>query len=131
MTKCAVSFGGARGVEAEVKRARQCLGRGQMLALLPAHALKQRLRPRHADGVLMEEHQAPQVDFLDTNVVGNVHKAALPRCVAPFSHRSYASYTLGGATKSTLREIGNGPYQALRKAVQSQSCTGCWLHWNL
>jgi MoaA/NifB/PqqE/SkfB family radical SAM enzyme len=64
------------------------------------------------------------------------HGRALPCCIAPFSARDYASYTLGDATQQSLREIWNGPaYRELRRSLLSatpwQSCQGCGLRWSL
>ena len=61
---------------------------------------------------------------------------ALPCCIAPFSQRGYANYTLGDATQASLREIWNGPaYQRFRTALQSDapatSCASCGLRWSL
>ena len=61
---------------------------------------------------------------------------ALPCCIAPFSQRGYANYTLGDATQASLREIWNGAaYQHFRTALQSaapaKSCASCGLRWSL
>jgi MoaA/NifB/PqqE/SkfB family radical SAM enzyme len=61
---------------------------------------------------------------------------ALPCCIAPFSLRGYASFTLGDATQETLREIWNGPrYQEFRRALASDRppdvCSRCGLRWSL
>lgn len=61
---------------------------------------------------------------------------SLPCCVAPFSMRGYASFTLGDATQETLREIWDGPrYQAFRTALASDrpppACASCGLRWSL
>jgi MoaA/NifB/PqqE/SkfB family radical SAM enzyme len=61
---------------------------------------------------------------------------ALPCCIAPFSQRGYEHYTLGDATRESLREIWNGPaYQAFRAALLSDrppaSCANCGLRWSL
>jgi MoaA/NifB/PqqE/SkfB family radical SAM enzyme len=61
---------------------------------------------------------------------------ALPCCIAPFSLRGYASFTLGDATQETLREIWNGPrYQEFRRALASDRppdvCSHCGLRWSL
>jgi MoaA/NifB/PqqE/SkfB family radical SAM enzyme len=61
---------------------------------------------------------------------------ALPCCIAPFSQRGYANYTLGDATQETLAEIWNGPaYQRFRAALHSdvppKSCASCGLRWSL
>jgi MoaA/NifB/PqqE/SkfB family radical SAM enzyme len=61
---------------------------------------------------------------------------ALPCCIAPFSQRGYESFTLGDATRETLREIWNGPrYREFRRALASDhpppSCAGCGLRWSL
>jgi MoaA/NifB/PqqE/SkfB family radical SAM enzyme len=64
------------------------------------------------------------------------HGTALPCCIAPFSLRGYASFTLGEATQQSLREIWNGPrYQEFRRALLSEqppaACAGCGLRWSL
>jgi MoaA/NifB/PqqE/SkfB family radical SAM enzyme len=64
------------------------------------------------------------------------HGRALPCCIAPFSARDYASYTLGDATQQSLREIWNGAaYQDLRRALLSDEpwkpCQNCGLRWSL
>jgi MoaA/NifB/PqqE/SkfB family radical SAM enzyme len=64
------------------------------------------------------------------------HGQALPCCIAPFSMRGYASFTLGDATQQTLREIWNGPrYQEFRRALLSgeppAACARCGLRWSL
>lgn len=64
------------------------------------------------------------------------HGRALPCCIAPFSARGYASYTLGDATQQTLREIWNGaPYQSFRRALLTDAppapCSNCGLRWSL
>ena len=61
---------------------------------------------------------------------------ALPCCIAPFSLRGYASFTLGDATQETLREIWNGPrYQEFRRSLASDRppdvCSRCGLRWSL
>jgi len=61
---------------------------------------------------------------------------ALPCCIAPFSARDYATYTLGDATQETLREIWNGAvYQEFRAALTGDEppkpCQGCGLRWSL
>jgi MoaA/NifB/PqqE/SkfB family radical SAM enzyme len=61
---------------------------------------------------------------------------ALPCCIAPFSQHGYENYTLGDATKETLREIWNGPaYASFRDALLSDqppsACGGCGLRWSL
>ncbi len=61
---------------------------------------------------------------------------ALPCCIAPFSARGYENYTLGDATKQTLREIWNGPaYQSFRETLTSEAppkpCQGCGMRWSL
>jgi MoaA/NifB/PqqE/SkfB family radical SAM enzyme len=61
---------------------------------------------------------------------------ALPCCIAPFSMRGYASFTLGDATQEALREIWNGPrYQEFRRALASDrppdACSRCGLRWSL
>ena len=64
------------------------------------------------------------------------HGKALPCCIAPFSMRGYASFTLGDATQQSLREIWNGErYQAFRRALLSEqppaACERCGLRWSL
>jgi len=64
------------------------------------------------------------------------HGRALPCCIAPFSARGYASYTLGDATQETLREIWNSTaYQQFRGALLSdrppEPCANCGLRWSL
>jgi MoaA/NifB/PqqE/SkfB family radical SAM enzyme len=64
------------------------------------------------------------------------HGKALPCCIAPFSMRGYASFTLGDATQQTLRDIWNGArYQEFRRALLSEhppdACAGCGLRWSL
>ena len=64
------------------------------------------------------------------------HGRALPCCIAPFSARGYASYSLGDATRQSLREIWNGPaYQDFRTALVGDTpprpCQGCGLRWSL
>lgn len=64
------------------------------------------------------------------------HGRALPCCVAPFSARGYATYTLGDATQQTLREIWNSSaYQQFRGELLSDSppkpCANCGLRWSL
>jgi len=64
------------------------------------------------------------------------HGKALPCCIAPFSMRGYASFTLGDATQQTLREIWNGArYQDFRRALLSDqpppACARCGLRWSL
>jgi MoaA/NifB/PqqE/SkfB family radical SAM enzyme len=64
------------------------------------------------------------------------HGRALPCCIAPFSLRGYDGFTLGDATRETLREIWNGPrYRAFRRALLSETphtaCAGCGLRWSL
>ena len=61
---------------------------------------------------------------------------ALPCCIAPFSQRGYQNYTLGDATRQTLREIWNGEaYGSFRDALLSDqppsACAGCGLRWSL
>ena len=61
---------------------------------------------------------------------------ALPCCIAPFSQRGYENYTLGDATKQSLREIWNGPaYREFRDALLSNqppaACANCGLRWSL
>lgn len=64
------------------------------------------------------------------------HGKALPCCIAPFSMRGYASFTLGDATQESLREIWNGPrYREFRRALLTDrppaTCAGCGLRWSL
>ncbi|MDP4006582.1 radical SAM/SPASM domain-containing protein [Methylobacterium sp. NEAU K] len=64
------------------------------------------------------------------------HGRALPCCIAPFSVRGYANYTLGDATQATLREIWNGEaYRDFRTALLSDTppapCKNCGLRWSL
>jgi MoaA/NifB/PqqE/SkfB family radical SAM enzyme len=64
------------------------------------------------------------------------HGRALPCCVAPFSLRGYQTFTLGDATRQTLREIWNGAkYRDFRRALLSDhphvACADCGLHWSL
>jgi MoaA/NifB/PqqE/SkfB family radical SAM enzyme len=64
------------------------------------------------------------------------HGRAIPCCIAPFSMRGYASFTLGDASQQTLRDIWNGPgYQEFRAALLSDTppsaCAGCGLRWSL
>ena len=64
------------------------------------------------------------------------HGRALPCCIAPFSARDYATYTLGDATQQSLREIWNGtPYRDFRTALASAAppapCQNCGLRWSL
>jgi MoaA/NifB/PqqE/SkfB family radical SAM enzyme len=64
------------------------------------------------------------------------HGRALPCCIAPFSARDYASYTLGDATQQSLRDIWNGAaYQQFRTALTSdvppRPCQNCGLRWSL
>jgi MoaA/NifB/PqqE/SkfB family radical SAM enzyme len=61
---------------------------------------------------------------------------ALPCCIAPFSQRGYENYTLGDATRQSLRDIWTGPaYNSFRKALKSDkppdACAGCGLRWSL
>jgi MoaA/NifB/PqqE/SkfB family radical SAM enzyme len=61
---------------------------------------------------------------------------ALPCCIAPFSQRGYEHYTLGDATRETLREIWNGAaYRSFREALLSDAppaaCANCGLRWSL
>ena len=61
---------------------------------------------------------------------------ALPCCIAPFSQRGYAHYTLGDATQNSLRDIWNGPaYTDFRAALLSDrppsACASCGMHWSL
>jgi MoaA/NifB/PqqE/SkfB family radical SAM enzyme len=60
----------------------------------------------------------------------------LPCCIAPFSMKGYASFTLGDATQSTLRDIWNGPeYQRFRDGLLTSApppaCSNCGLRWSL
>ena len=64
------------------------------------------------------------------------HGRALPCCIAPFSVRGYANYTLGDATQATLREIWNGAaYRDFRTSLLSDAppapCRNCGLRWSL
>ena len=64
------------------------------------------------------------------------HGRALPCCIAPFSARDYATYTLGDATQQSLREIWNGPaYTDFRAGLLGDAppkpCQGCGLRWSL
>jgi MoaA/NifB/PqqE/SkfB family radical SAM enzyme len=64
------------------------------------------------------------------------HGRALPCCIAPFSARGYANYTLGDATQQTLREIwNNSAYQQFRGELLSDKppkpCMNCGLRWSL
>jgi MoaA/NifB/PqqE/SkfB family radical SAM enzyme len=64
------------------------------------------------------------------------HGRALPCCIAPFSVRGYANYTLGDATQQDLREIWNGPaYRDFRTALLSDAppapCRNCGMRWSL
>jgi MoaA/NifB/PqqE/SkfB family radical SAM enzyme len=64
------------------------------------------------------------------------HGRALPCCIAPFSARGYAGYTLGDATQQSLREIWNGAaYQNFRAALAGETpprpCANCGLRWSL
>jgi MoaA/NifB/PqqE/SkfB family radical SAM enzyme len=64
------------------------------------------------------------------------HGRALPCCIAPFSLRGYDHFTLGDATRESLRAIWNGErYQAFRRALVSDapppSCANCGLRWSL
>ena len=64
------------------------------------------------------------------------HGRALPCCIAPFSMRGYDSFTLGDATRQSLREIWNGEsYQGFRRALLSERphpvCASCGLRWSL
>ena len=61
---------------------------------------------------------------------------AIPCCIAPFSMHGYGSFTLGEATRQTLREIWNGEaYQNFRAQLLSdqppQACANCGLRWSL
>ena len=61
---------------------------------------------------------------------------ALPCCIAPFSSRDYAAYTLGDATQDDLRAIWNGPaYRDFRAALLGDTppapCEGCGVRWSL
>lgn len=64
------------------------------------------------------------------------HGRALPCCIAPFSARDYATYTLGDATQQSLREIWNGAaYQDFRGSLLGDAppkpCANCGLRWSL
>ena len=59
---------------------------------------------------------------------------ALPCCIAPFSQRGYENYTLGDATKESLRDIWNGvAYTDFREALLSdappKACASCGLRY--
>ena len=61
---------------------------------------------------------------------------ALPCCIAPFSMHGYDSFTLGDATRQTLREIWNGDrYVDFRASLMSsqppRACANCGLRWSL
>lgn len=61
---------------------------------------------------------------------------ALPCCIAPFSQRGYENYTLGDATRESLREIWNGEsYRDFRAGLMSdtppRACASCGLRWSL
>jgi len=64
------------------------------------------------------------------------HGRAIPCCIAPFSMRGYDAFTLGDATRESLREIWNGPrYQEFRRALLSEAppraCASCGVRWSL
>jgi MoaA/NifB/PqqE/SkfB family radical SAM enzyme len=64
------------------------------------------------------------------------HGRAIPCCIAPFSMRGYETFTLGNATRESLREIWSGSrYQTFRASLLSDSpppaCAGCGLRWSL
>ncbi len=64
------------------------------------------------------------------------HGRALPCCIAPFSARDYATYTLGDATQHSLRDIWNGAaYQDFRESLLGEAppkpCENCGLRWSL
>ena len=64
------------------------------------------------------------------------HGRALPCCIAPFSARDYATYTLGDATQQDIRDIWNGPaYRDFRANLLGDEppkpCQGCGLRWSL
>jgi len=64
------------------------------------------------------------------------HGTALPCCIAPFSSRGYANYTLGDASQQDLREIWNSPaYRDFREGLLGDTppkpCQGCGLRWSL
>ncbi len=61
---------------------------------------------------------------------------ALPCCIAPFSQHGYDSYSLGDASRQSLRDIWNGPaYRDFRAALLSHEpakcCANCGLRWSL
>jgi MoaA/NifB/PqqE/SkfB family radical SAM enzyme len=61
---------------------------------------------------------------------------ALPCCIAPFAQKGYEHFTLGDATRQSLREIWNGErYRTFRAALHSSdpptACAGCGLRWSL
>jgi len=64
------------------------------------------------------------------------HGRALPCCIAPFSARGYATYTLGDATQQSLRVIWNSTaYRQFRGELLSdrppKPCANCGLRWSL
>ena len=64
------------------------------------------------------------------------HGRAIPCCIAPFSMRGYDGFTLGDATRQSLRQIWNGPrYQDFRRALLSdappEACASCGVRWSL
>ncbi len=66
---------GARGAKRHAVAARQLSRRVDMRLLVARELLVERLvRSRHADGVLVEEHQPLQIDFLDADVGGHLHE---------------------------------------------------------
>ena len=64
------------------------------------------------------------------------HGRALPCCIAPFSARGYENYTLGDATRDSLRDIWNSPaYKDFRTTLLGDAppapCQNCGLRWSL
>lgn len=64
------------------------------------------------------------------------HGRAIPCCIAPFSMRGYDNFTLGDATRESLRAIWNGErYAEFRRRLLSDhpppSCANCGLRWSL
>lgn len=60
----------------------------------------------------------------------------LPCCIAPFSMKGYAAFTLGDATQSSLRDIWNGgEYVRFREGLLTSApppaCSNCGLRWSL
>ena len=64
------------------------------------------------------------------------HGRALPCCIAPFSSHGYETFTLGDATRESLREIWNGRrYMDFRNRLMSSqpphACANCGVRWSL